>query len=335
MRMTKDQIEGAIYGLALGDAWGYPYEFRTFVEEEGKSDLPDQLIVSDDTQLSLYTLHGVLDAMKETSLDGIAEDIDLQNFVNRNIAYRYMEFFEDEDNNRSPGNTCMESFNNIYYNGESLVTGKEFGIAWSQGNCANMRAPWIALLPLGDRDKEVIGGNQAGITHGHPMAEYATRLTVRAMNILLTDPLDDYASVRLSDKLLETMNNDPDTAEHAELVQQLSKTNDKLNHLMSHENIDVTMGFNRGETAASALVCALAMVDGYGWGGRAEIGLQRLVQGAGDSDTIAAIAGAMMGVIQGPQWVKSVIGSRDFEPRYNSELNMLIETLEDLHIAQE
>lgn len=64
--MTPEQVKGMLYGLAVGDALGVPYEFRTHgmftvdgMVGHGTHDRPAGTW-SDDTALTLATLHSLL-----------------------------------------------------------------------------------------------------------------------------------------------------------------------------------------------------------------------------------------------------------------------------------
>lgn len=327
--ITKEKIEGAVYGLALGDAWGYPYEFQKFSSSPDRSLIPETLVVSDDTQMSIYTIQGIIDALDQMPLEDITTNSQLRDKTRKLIAEHYIKFYFDPDNNRAPGRTCMWAIKKLSTN--SFHTGEEFQVLMSKGNGANMRAPWISLLPLRDRDKESLGVVQAEITHGHAMAKYATQLTVRAMNFILAKNIDVYAERPLIQRLLESIENDPHSLVREDFINQLLNMQRLYYNFLSHEDEDMATWFTSGVTADTALINVLAAVDAYGWSDRADIGFKRLVQSSGDSDTMAAIAGAMIGAIQGPEFLRSLIEHRSFEERYMSELNAVVENLHDLN----
>ena len=52
-RERESRIRGMVYGLALGDALGYPVEFENAPAVTGIS---GTLIISDDTQMSLHNV---------------------------------------------------------------------------------------------------------------------------------------------------------------------------------------------------------------------------------------------------------------------------------------
>ena len=91
MKNLQDRIRGALVGGAIGDALGYPVEFMNSFEEiqrrygeRGITRLDtrqslwndaNKAVVSDDTQMTLFTANGLLNAIKKGVLpkDGICE----------------------------------------------------------------------------------------------------------------------------------------------------------------------------------------------------------------------------------------------------------------------
>ena len=63
----RDRVVGSILGGALGDGWGRPFEGGARREHVT---LPDELVVSDDTQLTLATCEAILDADARRSPSG-------------------------------------------------------------------------------------------------------------------------------------------------------------------------------------------------------------------------------------------------------------------------
>jgi len=90
---TLEQYRGAIYGLAIGDALGWPKEGTGPVHVDGPvSDLPDPALYTDDTQMSLALARALLragDDSHETLMQAVAEE-----FVAWGMSL---------DNNRAPG----------------------------------------------------------------------------------------------------------------------------------------------------------------------------------------------------------------------------------------
>src|SRR6478735_8946472 len=56
--MAFDRIVGTIVGGALGDSWGRPFEGSV---PGGPIPVPDELVITDDTQLTLATCEAVIE----------------------------------------------------------------------------------------------------------------------------------------------------------------------------------------------------------------------------------------------------------------------------------
>ena len=123
--MQESKFLGCIVGLAVGDALGYPAEFRLrsqILEEIGPQGITDFVALkdprfsrphftspdhppgryTDDTQMTVAVAEALLDAGEHT-LDALMDD----------VGRRFVEWAESADNNRMPGGTCMKGCRNI------------------------------------------------------------------------------------------------------------------------------------------------------------------------------------------------------------------------------
>lgn len=140
MNILQDRIRGSLVGGAIGDALGYPVEFiysfgeiqkrygergitrldtrQHWLDETGQA---DKAVVSDDTQMTLFTANGLLNAKKQ--------GISLKNGICRAYIEWYLtqigrdsEEYKDcwisevpeLNQRRAPGNTCLSSLDDIY-----------------------------------------------------------------------------------------------------------------------------------------------------------------------------------------------------------------------------
>jgi len=75
----KELLRNAMIGCAVGDALGWPYEFDCPTAEQFGDyyDSDDHMEITDDTQMSLFTLDGMVHALKAgvTSAEGIVNHI--------------------------------------------------------------------------------------------------------------------------------------------------------------------------------------------------------------------------------------------------------------------
>lgn len=150
---NPNRASGAILGLAFGDATGYPTEFRSYAELKGTVTVPEQLRISDDTQMSL-AVWSALDTWDEVSLGTLRAEL---------IA-SFRAWRVDPDNNRAPGAACMSACSKLERFGQGhweQATGPD-----SAGCGSAMRAPWIGLHPkVTDGNLFGIAALQAVLTH--------------------------------------------------------------------------------------------------------------------------------------------------------------------------
>ena len=192
MNTLQDRIRGSLIGGAIGDALGYPVEFIYSFEEIQKrygesgitrldtkqhwledADQVGKAVVSDDTQLTLFTANGLLNAKLHKSN------------MKYSICSAYIEWYLTQvgkwsnkykdcwiaripelNKRRAPGNTCMSSLYAIYSGREPMNN--------SIGCGGVMRiAPIPLYAALQDRmsveEADHLAGEAAEITHQHPL----------------------------------------------------------------------------------------------------------------------------------------------------------------------
>ena len=158
-----DQVRGMLYGLALGDALGWPVEplslgqIRSTYGPQGIQELPEPALFTDDTQMTLAIAEALIKA-GDRNLEG------LMNAVSR----RFVEWLRNPESYRAPGASCL-------YGASQLARGvpwREAGKLDSKGCGAAMRVAPIGYLYQHDlpRLREVAAAT-ALPTHRHPAAE--------------------------------------------------------------------------------------------------------------------------------------------------------------------
>jgi len=172
-----EAFEGAILGLAIGDALGYPAEFRRraqileafgpdgltgFVRVHDPAWPPKPWIVgadhppgtfTDDTQMSLALAEALISAGHEP-LDALMEE----------VGRRFVAWSRSPDNNRAPGNACMTGCRNLARG----VPWREAGVPDSKGCGTAMRVAPIGLCYADDLDRLLEVARASALpTHGH------------------------------------------------------------------------------------------------------------------------------------------------------------------------
>lgn len=155
-----------IRGVALGDAWGDTLErlsYPTIVSRFGRTGmgLPDDvLVITDDTQMSLYLAR---------ALDG-TENLTNVEIKNR-VLNAWVDWESDPENFRAPGLTCLRAAR-LMKNG---VNWQQATDPLSDGSGAVMRV-WPAAF-LDDSRWAGVAMWQAATTHGSPNGVVAAAVT--------------------------------------------------------------------------------------------------------------------------------------------------------------
>lgn len=318
----ESRIHGCLLGGALGDSLGYAVEFDSIAEIRrrfGPEGLTDLSAVdggshfSDDTQMTLYTVDGLVEAL-EWANSGVGADANaclwlayLRWLASQGEAApssapvpqpRWIDTQDVLRHRRAPGSACISG----------LATG-EMGTSFrpvnpeSKGCGTVMRSAPFGLIPHITPDAVYkLSADAAALTHGHPSARQsagafsllihrlvsgdslpaaaaAVLAEVRALDGVAPElPLRLEAAVRLA----EAGRLDPE-----ELVQQLGE------------------GWVAEEAFAVGLYSVLATAPDAAAPGapedhfRAAVGLA--VNHSGDSDSTGSIAGNILGAFYGEE----------------------------------
>ncbi|WP_212827236.1 ADP-ribosylglycohydrolase family protein [Polymorphospora rubra] len=301
------RASGSLFGLAYGDALGKPTEFMTVAAitarygPGGPRDLAgDPALVTDDTQMGL----AVAWALRESPA---AEPTALEPLLRR----RFLDWAVSPDNNRAPGNTCLRAC-------AELSTGRrwqEATVAGSKGCGANMRVTPVGLVPGYDLDTLAgVAQLQAGLTHGHPTGLAASELTAYAVRVVrdgaaltdLPELLRDRAVGQrrvYRDDWLGDLWRQGRAGSAEEFIaagwDECLAVLDRLDTALARpdDGGDVCRATGEGwiaeEALASALLCVLRHPDDP------VAALARGATTSGDSDSIACLAGAVLGAAYG------------------------------------
>ncbi|MCU0499276.1 MAG: ADP-ribosylglycohydrolase family protein [Anaerolineae bacterium] len=268
------QPQAILIGLALGDAIGYPTEFIRLPQikarygQHGIQEPPDPALYSDDTQMTVALAKGILAAGVHAPIDSIMEAIGAQ----------FITWSHSPENNRAPGNTCMAGVRN-YENG---LPWHESGLIHSKGCGSAMRTAPIGWFYREDdhRLKEIAIASSV-ITHRHPAAIAASVAAAYLVKLALSAvPVDQYIQ-----RTLEFTDGISDEF-HLALL--------KVGHVLGWGNEEAALdhlgeGWVGDEAVALALYCILRYPDDY------LACVRRAANTNGDSDSIACIAGGIMG----------------------------------------
>lgn len=304
-------------GVAYGDAIGYGNEFLNYetltIARPRGPEPPAQFVISDDTQMTLYLAK---------ALNGPA--IGRQ----RRILDAFVDWYDDPDNNRAPGTTCLSSC-------RALAIGMNWpqatNVLTGDGCGAVMRVAPAAFLP--ERTWQGIAAWQAAATHGHPVAIASALVAASVIRHVIDGtaerPLLQEAIRATSDDYLILWGSDA-LVGHPLAKNNISEANALLRFGMAllsealgyaanvlpkfrdnpwREDPSAQLpGWTSPDCLAAALLCVDMLPDDP------VEALRRAAVTGGDSDSIAAVAGAILGALHDNPWPAE--WADRLEPRY-------------------
>lgn len=320
--LLEDRFTGCLLGLAIGDALGYPVEFMNRDEitqaygPEGITGFVDgrwhkRGTYSDDTQMTVSVANALLAAR--------IEDLD---DVMQHVKREFIDWANSEENNRAPGQTCMDGC-------RQMELGKHWfssGDPYSKGCGAAMRAAPIGLLFSHDIPRLVEVARAVAIsTHGHPTALASSIAAAAAVGFVLGESppegvINHLLAVlnreRGAPHYIERESHDP-LQEQTHLLRKLGS----VLALKPEQAFDeIGGGWVGEETVAGALYCFLRTPNDF----RTTVltaanacmsDTKARNRGRCDSDSIACVAGSISGAYLGiraipAEWVE-MIENRD------------------------
>lgn len=337
-KSVKDAARGCLVGGGAGDALGYPVEFmreHEIVEEYGPAGITEYQIdpetgtavVSDDTQMTMFTATGILNFAQDAAEGNAKEEI------YRYVWRHYLDWFRTQNQTaRGSGQSCLMKIPELYAWRapgttclSALRTGEcgtiEEGLNNSKGCSGVMRvAPAAVLRVCGNQEAfasieeaDRAGADIAAITHGHCLGYIpAAALTHVIRRILYGGCVYGTDLHAITEECRDTMRT-LFADEYA--VRNFEKTMNEAiersqNDLCDPENIRALgEGWVGDEAFAIALYCSLRHSDDFG------AALIAAVNHDGDSDSTGAITGNIMGALVGyekieEKWKKNL----QFEP---------------------
>ena len=334
-RRVKDCIRGSLMAGAAGDAIGYPVEFMSrnaILARYGdkgitrfKLDSDGKALVSDDTQMILFTANGMLMGLTRGYMRGIGGDpkdyvdgayIDwyYTQTVNKkserdDFHYTWLRDLPELAHRRAPGITCLNAC-------ESLLAHRDVENN-SKGCGGIMRVAPMGLLDASFKEsggsgfyyKTVYlaeaGAHIARVTHLHPLGYLpAALMTLLLSRIVPLTPDEVKESIIdiINDGLDVMMNMySNDYAKYKEYLRALTLKAVNLAH-SNISDIQAIMQLGEGWTAEEAwaisLYCVIRHIDNM------REAIIAAVNHDGDSDSTGSITGNIMGAIYGYEAIK-------------------------------
>lgn len=291
--LNIDQLAGCLLGGALGDALGYPVEFEKVSQMSQDHDfdkIVDKLIVSDDTQMTLFTANALLldgnlrintwncyqDWLETQFKQGKSE------LSHRPISWlmEYPEMYAS----REPGRTCLMTLM------RGIPRDLNEPINQSKGCGALMRVAPLAFIDREDLYSVAI--ENSALTHGHQMSHIASAALVSLLRYISEgETLCDSVSLMRQD-IKRIFMDSLEVKVFDDLLQQAIFAGEK-----DFDDMEIISRLGEGwvaeETLAIALYCSLKYSNDL------KKALRVAVFHDGDSDSTGSVTGQILGTLLG------------------------------------
>lgn len=311
----RHRYANAVLGCAAGDAWGFQVEFHSYAEMTPRPVPPPggTWVISDDTQMTLATHEALYDVEDPGDLPAVVDA-----FIGRYLAWSH-----DPDNDRAPGTTCMGALAAI-----------ESGLAWNDGGArssagcgAVMRQTPTAFTPRPLRRALCV--LQGAVTHLHPKALLTSLLLCDAYSRAIDDrgglltqaverlhdleralPTEWAEDARLMSAMTLATGGEPGSylqraltgevhrgTEHPSPTEIFTRALRQVEAVRDADVLDCDpcAAVGQGWDAVTATALALSVADVAAHRGDPVEALAWAATSNGDSDSIAAIGGALIG----------------------------------------
>lgn len=350
----QDKIRGCLIGGAAGDALGYPVEFlgeKQIFTRYGEYGIQSykldraqgKALISDDTQMTLFTANGILVADTRSSMEGIGGTphghvlqayLDWLNTQEMSFARSRMLPYRAETKSwlshvpelyscRAPGNTCLSA---LEQEREDRSMGGSF-IGRKRNNSKGCGGV-MRVAPLGLKDYPYVsmkeldceGAELAAITHGHSLGYMPAAVLVHIIHAIVYPKKEKTLKtivLEAKEFVGELFSGDKHIQELTEIIDLAVRLSE--NHDGDLANIHrIGQGWVAEETLGIALYCALRHEKDFSGGIIAAVNHQ------GDSDSTGAVTGNILGAWLGYQAI-------DEKWKKNLELaDVILEMADDL-----
>lgn len=352
-----DAIKGSLFGGAVGDALGYKVEFWTeyhIFDAYGAKGITSyeydkhsgKALISDDTQMTLFTANGLLVGDTRGSMRGIAGNPRVY------VANAYQDWLKTQNSSmekvnqykrytpeggyswlldvpelyvrRAPGNTCLHA---LQEGNKGSLDYVKTPVNNSKGCGGVMRVAPLALMyrPKDNyfgsmKELDMEGAQLAAITHGHSLGY----MPAAVLTHILSRIVSSLGKVSLKDVVLEARDTAKELFAGDAYLDKLVRIIDLAvelseNHENDLDNIhQLGEGWVAEETLGISIYCALKYQNDF------SAGIIASVNHNGDSDSTGAVTGNILGALLGYEAIED-------KWKENLELSdVILEMAEDL-----
>lgn len=352
----QDSIRGCIFGGAVGDAIGYPVEFLTEKEifskygshgitEYKKDPYTGKALISDDTQMTLFTAVGLMIGDTRGKMRGIQalprhyvarayldwlltqessiQEVNRHERYTKDGGYSWLLDVPELYSRRAPGITCLNALGEES-DGKSFEDYVEAKRNHSKGCGGVMRVAPIGVYYQINMEKlDMEGAQLAAITHGHSLGYMPAAVLVHIINRIVFMPEGREMSLKeivleARDTMHRIFAGDPHLPELTEIIDHAvrlaeSGSGDDLDNI--HQ---LGEGWVAEETLGISLYCALKYQNDF------SAGIIASVNHKGDSDSTGAVTGNILGAL---------LGYEAMEDKWKKDLELsdvILEVADDL-----
>lgn len=330
MNNKKDKICGSLIGGAIGDALGYQIEFKRNIKDKEITSFKNGTgIISDDTQMTLFTANALLFRETRGAMRGIAllpvdaiyesylDWLDTQNHTNNHHSISWIKDLKELNVSQAPGNACISALS-------SGIKGTiDNPINNSKGCGGIMR---VAPIGLYMREPEIagqFGAEASALTHGHPLGIIPSYVFSTLIWYLSNTDLTIREALEKAIKQYEEKFDvfDKENKDYfIELVNKAIKLSKENKNDIDAIN-ELGEGWVAEETFAIAIYSCLKYPNNF------KDAIVCSINHDGDSDSTGAVAGNIMGAYLGYEEIP-------FEYKNNIELkDEILELANDLSIG--
>lgn len=334
-KRVADSIRGCLMAGAAGDALGYEVEFvrrHAILSRFGEQGITTfaldgngKALISDDTQMTLFTANGMLMGLTRGYMRGIGGSPEKyvdgayldwyytqtgrkKEILINDFHYTWLRDLPKMAHRRAPGNTCLQACENMF-RGKPVLNN-------SKGCGGIMRVAPMALLDAGYASRSEncysieelaeAGGEIAECTHKHPLGFLpASLLTVLLYKVVPMTP--EQVCEEIDGIVADTVNilDHIYKGKYEYDKRYLEELTNKA-VLLAHSNLSdadairlLGEGWVAEEAWVIALFCAIRHIDSV------EDAIIASVNHDGDSDSTGSICGNIMGAIYGYEHIKN------------------------------
>lgn len=301
-KRNKEHFRGCLLGGAIGDALGWPVEFKSLRDiinkygPNGITNLTNNAEITDDTQMTLFTAEGILRAETRGREKGICHipSVVYNSYQRWVITQGYQKLKDKEwiydglllevkelHHRRAPGNTCISA----------LLSGKQGAINEpinnSKGCGGVMRVAPVGLFYPKERAFEITS-DIAALTHGHPSGY----LSAGALAYIIANIIEGET---IEKSVLNSLIKLEKFKYHEETYNALKKAIDLTKQNINSKDAIKSLGegWVGEEALAISVYSAIKYVDDF------KKALITAVNHDGDSDSTGSITGNILGAYLG------------------------------------